>query len=149
MYLGNTYVLKRNILDNIQSWFVVSYQLFKKSNEKIFGNMAENLLTFFAVTSELFCLNAAFCAGRKYSWNSVSLEKWSFWTLLFLNFKLPMLQFYLVSCGNNCISYWSVIQVLHHGKGKQKLAQVGKDAFQPPPWKRCWTACLPVLGKLG
>lgn len=64
---------KRNTSDNMQSGFAASYKLFKKASEKFFGNVTENLLTFFTVSSELFCLNVVCCTGKKYSRDSVPL----------------------------------------------------------------------------
>lgn len=135
---------KRNTSDNMQSGFAASYKPFKKASEKFFVNVTENLLTFFTVTSELFCPNIVCCTGKKYSWDSVPLANWSFWSLLYLNVKLPRPQSCLVSHCRDRISYWSVIQVFQHRRGKQKLAPVVEDAFQPPPWQSVGTVRLPM-----
>lgn len=45
--------------------FAVRYPLFRKGSEKVFGNVTENLLTFFTVTSNLFCLDVGYCPGKR------------------------------------------------------------------------------------
>lgn len=65
MYWKAAIPRKWNILDSMQSQFAVRYPLFRKGSEKVFGNVTENLLTFFTVTSDLFCLDVGYCAGKK------------------------------------------------------------------------------------